>query len=92
MSWLLFRHDILTVSHLVPNRMSHSQSPSAAPPTQAPTSHPPPLLEQDVGLLSGRGMNRAPGAPIANTRDYRDPKNKENVSGGRSGANQGVMR
>lgn len=71
------------------NRMSHSQSPSAAPPTQAPTSHPPPLLEQDVGLLSGRGMNRAPGAPIANTRDYRDPKNKENVSGGRSGANQG---
>lgn len=71
------------------NRLSQSQSPGGNSVSQLPSTHPPPLLEQDVGLMSGRGMNRAPGAPIANSRDYRDPKNKENSGVGRLGMNQG---
>ena len=36
-------------------------------------------------------MNRAPGAPIVNNRDYRDPKNKENSGAGRPGMSQGSI-
>ena len=69
-------------------RLSQSQSPGSTALPPAPASHPPPLLEQDVGLLPGRGVNRAPGAPIPNSRDYRDPK-KDNVNVGRQPPNQG---
>lgn len=71
------------------NRLSQSQSPGSTALPPAPASHPPPLLEQDVGLLPGRGVNRAPGAPIPNSRDYRDPK-KDNVNVGRQPPNQGA--
>lgn len=74
------------------NRLSQSQSPGGSGVSQPPPSHPPPLLEQDVGPMSGRGMNRAPGAPIGNNRDYRDPRNKENSGAGRPGMNQGGPR
>ena len=40
--------------------------------------------------MPGRGVNRAPGAPVSNAREYRDPKNKENTSGGRAPSNQGM--
>ena len=45
-----------------------------------------------MGLLPHRGGGpRAPGAPVANSRDYRDPKNKENGGGGRSASNSGSL-
>lgn len=64
-----------------------SQSPGGTNLNQ-PSSHPPPLLDQDVGAYGGRVYNRAPGAPV-NNRDYRDPRNREFIREG-SGGNRGM--